>query len=133
MSKHDMPPPQTVRSNAPQPVRTLRDWLDHLAARDRLAVLKPNIGLKFEIAAYAKRLDGLRATVFPKPDGHPIPVVSGLVSDRSWMAEHAVGGGEAIRRPFSITVASNGLPPSGPGGRAGHMASRTEMPSSKKR
>lgn len=87
MSKHDMPPPEAMRSNAPQPVRTLRDWLDHLAARDRLAVLKPNTSLKFEIAAYAKRLDGLRATVFPKPDGHPIPVVSGLVSDRGWMAE----------------------------------------------
>jgi 2,5-furandicarboxylate decarboxylase 1 len=85
MSKHDMPPPQ--RSNAPQPVRSLRDWLDHLAARDRLAVLKSNVGLKFEVAAYAKRLDGLRATVFPQPDGHPIPVVSGLVSDRGWMAE----------------------------------------------
>ena len=51
MSKHDMPPPQAVRSNAPQPVRTLRDWLDHLAARDRLTVLKPNIALKFEVAA----------------------------------------------------------------------------------
>jgi 2,5-furandicarboxylate decarboxylase 1 len=87
MSKHDMPPPETLRSNTPQPVKSLRDWLDHLAARDRLAVIKPNTGLKFEVAAYAKRLDGLRATVFPRPDGHPIPVVSGLVSDRGWMAE----------------------------------------------
>jgi 2,5-furandicarboxylate decarboxylase 1 len=25
--------------------------------------------------------------LFPKPDGHPIPVVSGLISDRGWMAE----------------------------------------------
>lgn len=87
-----MPTPQALRSNAPQPVRSLRDWLDHLAAHGRLAVLKPNVGLKFEVAAYAKRLDGLRATVFPKPlddkiGGHPIPVVSGLVSDRGWMAE----------------------------------------------
>jgi 2,5-furandicarboxylate decarboxylase 1 len=65
----------------------LRDWLDHLAARNRLAVLKPNIGLKFELAAYAKRLDGQRATFFPKPGGHAIPVVSGLISDRGWMAE----------------------------------------------
>jgi 2,5-furandicarboxylate decarboxylase 1 len=84
MTKHEVP---THGTNAPQPVRTLRDWLDHLAARDRLAVLKPNIGLKFELAAYAKRLDGRRATMFPKPGGHPIPVVSGLVSDRGWMAE----------------------------------------------
>jgi 2,5-furandicarboxylate decarboxylase 1 len=73
--------------NQPQPVHTLRDWLDHLAARDRLAVIKPNANLRFEVAAYAKRLDGLRATLFPKPGGHPIPVVSGLTSNRGWMAE----------------------------------------------
>jgi len=73
--------------NAPQPVRSLREWLDHLGARDRLAVLKPGIGLKFDLAAYAKRLDGQRATFFPQPGGHSIPVVSGLVSDRGWMAE----------------------------------------------
>ena len=48
-------------TNAPQPVRTLRDWLDHLAARERLAVIKPNTDLKHEVAAYAKRLDGKRA------------------------------------------------------------------------
>jgi 2,5-furandicarboxylate decarboxylase 1 len=84
MTKHEMP---THGTNAPQPVRSLRDWLDHLAARGRLAVLKPNIGLKFELAAYAKRLDGQRATLFPQPGGHAIPVVSGLVSDRGWMAE----------------------------------------------
>ncbi len=84
MTKHEMP---THGTNAPQPVRSLRDWLDHLAARGRLAVMKPGIGLKFDLAAHAKRLDGLRATVFPKPGGHPMPVVSGLVSDRGWMAE----------------------------------------------
>ena len=87
MTKHEVPQGREHGTNAPQPVRSLRDWLDHLAARGRLAVLKPNIGLKFELAAYAKRLDGLRATLFPKPGGHPVPVVSGLVSDRGWMAE----------------------------------------------
>jgi 2,5-furandicarboxylate decarboxylase 1 len=84
------PPPQAVRThgdNAPQPVRTLRDWLDHLAARDRLAIVKPNADLRFEVAAYAKRLDGLRATLFPRPGGHTMPVVSGLTSNRGWMAE----------------------------------------------
>ena len=30
--------------NRPSPIRTLRDWLDHLAARDRLAVIKPRVG-----------------------------------------------------------------------------------------
>lgn len=87
MTKHEVPKGQGHGTNAPQPVRTLRDWLDHLAARDRLAVLKPHLGLKFELAAYAKRLDGRRATFFPKPGGHAIPVVSGLISDRGWMAE----------------------------------------------
>jgi 2,5-furandicarboxylate decarboxylase 1 len=50
-------------------------------------VVKPGTGLRFELAAVAKRLDGLRATLFPRPGGHPIPVVSGLVSNRDWMAE----------------------------------------------
>ena len=80
-------PARTMGDNSPQPVRSLRDWLDHLAARERLAIVKPGIGLRFELAAVAKRLDGVRATLFPRPDGHPIPVVSGLVSDRGWMAD----------------------------------------------
>jgi 2,5-furandicarboxylate decarboxylase 1 len=83
--------------NTPQPVRSLREWLDHLAARDRLVVLEPGIGLRFELAAIAKRLDGFRATVFPRPGGHPIPVVSGLVSDRGWMADAmGVESGEVL-------------------------------------
>jgi 2,5-furandicarboxylate decarboxylase 1 len=73
--------------NTPQPVRTLRDWLDHLAARERLAVVKPNVDLRFELAAFAKRLDGTRATLFPRPGGHRLPVVSGLVSNRAWIAD----------------------------------------------
>jgi 2,5-furandicarboxylate decarboxylase 1 len=89
MTKHDMAAPsgRNLGDNAPQPVRSLREWLDHLEARDRLKVLKPGTGLRFELAAIAKRLDGRRATLFPKPDGHPFPVVSGLISDRGWMAE----------------------------------------------
>jgi 2,5-furandicarboxylate decarboxylase 1 len=80
-------PERTHGDNTPQPVRSLRDWLDHLAARDRLTVVRPGTSLRFELAAVAKRLDGRRATLFPRPDGHAIPVVSGLVSDRGWMAE----------------------------------------------
>jgi 2,5-furandicarboxylate decarboxylase 1 len=74
-------------SNAPQPVRALRDWLDHLAARDRLAVIRGGVKLRHELAAIAKRLDGRRATVFPRPDGHVVPVLSGLVSSRAWIAD----------------------------------------------
>ena len=92
-------PVRTRGDNAPQPIRSLRDWLDHLAARDRLLVVRPGIGLRFELAAIAKRLDGRRATLFPRPGGHPIPVVSGLISDRGWMAEAmGVEPGEVLAR-----------------------------------
>jgi 2,5-furandicarboxylate decarboxylase 1 len=79
--------PAIAGRNALQPITTLRGWLDHLATQDRLAVIRPNTSLQFELAAIAKRLDGIKATLFPKPGGHPIPVVSGLVSDRKWIAE----------------------------------------------
>lgn len=85
--RDDLPSEHERGDNTPQPIRTLRDWLDHLAARNRLAVIKPNVDLRYELAAFAKRLDGQRATLFPRPGGHAIPVVSGLISDRGWMAE----------------------------------------------
>jgi 2,5-furandicarboxylate decarboxylase 1 len=65
----------------------LRTWLTHLAATDRLAVARPGAKLAFEIAGIANRLDGAKATLFPAPDGHAVPVVSGLTSQRAWMAE----------------------------------------------
>jgi 2,5-furandicarboxylate decarboxylase 1 len=77
----------TAGANAPRPITTLREWLDHLAARARLAVIRPNVALKYELAAIAKRLDGVKATLFPNPGGHAMPVISGLVSDRQWIAE----------------------------------------------
>jgi 2,5-furandicarboxylate decarboxylase 1 len=66
---------------------SLRGWLRHLAATDRLAVAKPGIGLKHQLAAVAKRLDGAQAVLFPQPGGHPMPVVSGFMSKRAWIAE----------------------------------------------
>src|SRR2546430_14030687 len=109
----DLEPARTHGDNGPLPVRSLRDWLDHLAARDRLVVVKPGIGLRFDLAAIAKRLDGLRATVFPRPGGHSIPIVSGLISDRGWMAE-GMGGepGEVLAR-FQ-EAASDPIPWRGP-------------------
>jgi 2,5-furandicarboxylate decarboxylase 1 len=95
--------------NRPQPIRALREWLDHLAARNRLAVIKPNADLKFEVAAFAKRLDGTRATLFPRPSGHAMPVVSGLTSNRGWMAE-AMGVEPAELLARFQNAASNPLP-----------------------
>jgi 2,5-furandicarboxylate decarboxylase 1 len=69
------------------PVSTLRGWLDRLAAAGRLAIIRPGVPLRFELAAIAKRLDGRMAAFFPRPGGHAMPVVSGLVSDRGWIAD----------------------------------------------
>jgi 2,5-furandicarboxylate decarboxylase 1 len=69
------------------PVATLRGWLDRLSQTGRLAAIRPGVSLKFELAAIAKKLDGTKATVFPKPGGHSMTVISGLVSSRNWIAE----------------------------------------------
>src|SRR5215212_5345174 len=88
MTKPQMKPTATrTGANAPRAITTLRDWLDHLAARDRLAVIRPKVALRFELAAIAKRFDGVKATLFPRPGGHTMSVISGLVSDRGWIAE----------------------------------------------
>jgi 2,5-furandicarboxylate decarboxylase 1 len=69
------------------PCTSLRGWLRHLAATDRLAVARPDVPLKHELAAIAKRLDGRQAVLFPQPGGHPMPIVSGFMSSRAWIAE----------------------------------------------
>src|SRR6476661_11186602 len=69
------------------PIRQLRDWLDRLSETDRLAVARPGVSLQFELAAIAKRLDGEKATYFPAPGNSGVDVVSGLLSQRRWMAE----------------------------------------------
>jgi 2,5-furandicarboxylate decarboxylase 1 len=65
----------------------LRQWLAHLEATGRLSVIREGVPLKHRLAAIAKRLDGAQAAYFPKPDGHAVPVVSGFVSRRAWIAE----------------------------------------------
>jgi 2,5-furandicarboxylate decarboxylase 1 len=85
--------PREAAGSETAPVTSLRDWLDHLARHDRLAIVRPGVALRFELAAIAKRLDGTKATFFPRPGGHAVNVVSGLVSRRDWIAE-AMGVGE---------------------------------------
>ena len=93
----------------PAPVATLRDWLDRLAARGRLSVIRPGVALVYELAAIANRLGGKAATFFPHPDNHAGAVVSGLVSSRAWMAE-AFGVPESgLIRHFQ-QAAANPLP-----------------------
>ena len=101
-AKGSAPGPDPAAGSAPacgaRPVPTLRDWLARLDSSGRLARARPGIPLRFTLAALAKRLDGRQATFFPEPGGdgrrHRIPVVSGLVSARAWIAE-ALGADEA--------------------------------------
>lgn len=66
---------------------SLRAWLRHLAVTNRLSTMRPGVALIHELAAIAKRLDGEQAVLFPLPGGHTIPVVSGFMSSRAWIAE----------------------------------------------
>jgi 2,5-furandicarboxylate decarboxylase 1 len=68
----------------------LRDWLQRLAATDRLAIAHKGISLIDELAAVANKLENERAVLFPEPDQHAIPVVANLFADRTWIAD-AVG------------------------------------------
>ncbi|RKR45795.1 UbiD family decarboxylase [Paraburkholderia sp. BL17N1] len=78
----------------PSGVLTLRDWLAHLARTGRLATIDRPVALEHELAAIAKRLDATQAAFFTKPGGHDVPVVSGFMSRRAWIAE-AMGVAEA--------------------------------------
>lgn len=80
-------PSNTVDTAMPPVGASLRGWLDHLQQSRRLSVIEPDTDLRFQVAAIANRLDGRSASLFPRPGGHDIPVISGLLSHRDWMAE----------------------------------------------
>lgn len=91
------------------PFTSLRGWLRHLAATDRLALIRENVALKHQLAAIAKNLDGVKAALFPRPGGHVIPVVSGFMSRRAWIAE-AMGVDESELLARFRAAADNPLP-----------------------
>ena len=68
-------------------VFSLRQWIAHLEKTGRLAKTKMGVPLNFTLAAVSKKLDGIQATLFPKPGEHETSVVSGIVSRRQWIAE----------------------------------------------
>ena len=67
--------------------RDLREWLTHLAATDRLAVAKPGLGLVHELAAVSDQMELDKAVLFPRPDGHEMPVVANLLASRKWIGD----------------------------------------------
>lgn len=92
---HDNVELNIMISEARKTVHTdLRGWLSHLSTTDRLAVIKPGAALEHELVAIAKLLDGRQAAYFPQPGGHSVPVVSGFMARRSWIAE-AMGVAES--------------------------------------
>ncbi|MEP9355849.1 UbiD family decarboxylase [Xanthobacter sp. KR7-65] len=97
-----------------QPVRPsatsdLRDWLNVLAARGDLAVAHENMSLIDEIAAVAKRTEREKAVLFPRPGGHPIPVVANLFTQREWVAD-ALGVAETHLLSHVLSAATNPVP-----------------------
>lgn len=95
---------------ADPPGASLRGWLDHLQGTGRLALARPGLALRHEVAAVAARLDGTSAVLCPRPDGHPVPVVSGLLGQRSWMAEAlGCGSDELLARVQAATTTSGAV------------------------
>jgi 2,5-furandicarboxylate decarboxylase 1 len=98
--------------NAPTPeagTLTMRAWLDHLARTDRLTTIAGPVALQHELAAIAKRLDGSQATFFMQPGAHTVPVVSGFMSRRAWIAE-AMGVAEPALLQRFRTAAEHPIP-----------------------
>ncbi len=88
---------------------SLRGWLRHLSATGRVATISKPVSLQHELAAVAKRLDGKQAAVFLEPGGHEMPVVSGFMSKRAWIAE-AMGVAEKDLLKQFRDAADNPLP-----------------------
>jgi 2,5-furandicarboxylate decarboxylase 1 len=101
------------------PFTDLREWLTHLTDTGRMAVIRSGTSLTHRLAAIAKRLDGEQATYFPQPGGHDMPVVSGFMSKRAWIAE-AMGVSESGLLQRFRSAAENPLP--------WREVSRTEAP-----
>ena len=108
MSTTTNAPAQHGRNSTP-PGADLRRWLAWLDSNGLLAKTKPGVKLEFELAGIANRLDGKQATFFPAPGGHTVPVVSGIVSDRHWMAQ-ALGVEESELLKHFQNAVSNPLP-----------------------
>src|ERR1700729_219278 len=79
---------QTTATKAGHSVHPdLRDWLQQLAATNRLAVPRGGVLLSRGFAAVVKRLELQNTVMFPSPDRHAIPGVANLFADRGWIAD----------------------------------------------
>ncbi|MEQ8346874.1 MAG: UbiD family decarboxylase [Sneathiellaceae bacterium] len=83
----------------------LRSWLDRLQSRQLLAIANPGIALTHDLAAVLEHFMGRKAVLFPSPDGHAMPVVGGIVADRSWIADAMGIAPDTVLPAFSRAVA----------------------------
>jgi len=100
---------ENVARNGTNAPADLRAWLAFLAERGKLAIAREGIGLADELAAIAKRLERDSAVLFPRPDGHEIPVVANLFAGRDWVAD-SIGVTEDQLLPRFLAAASHPLP-----------------------
>ena len=96
---------ETTAASSRRRDMALRPWLAHLEATGRLAIMKPGIKLKHELGGIANRCDGRKATLFPAAGDSNISVISGLLSDRNWMAESLGLDGVSLLEVFQTAVA----------------------------
>lgn len=71
---------------------SLRTWLEYMSERKELAVVKKNVSLTYELAAYIKHTDGKSPVFFEEVEEYNMPVVAGIASTREQFAE-ALGCG----------------------------------------
>src|SRR5438132_1627760 len=87
----------------------LRSWLAHLAERGLLAVAREGVSLTDELAAVSKSLERERAVLFPRPDGHEIPVVANRFADPNWVSDSIGVSEDQLLQRFQA-AALNPLP-----------------------
>ena len=87
MQQESVKSPPIADRSAQQPITSLRGWLDHLAARDRLAVIRRAPRCNSSLLPSPNASTASRRHCFRVRAGISMPVISGLVSRRNWIAE----------------------------------------------
>ncbi|GAX90017.1 UbiD family decarboxylase [Effusibacillus lacus] len=86
--------------------KTFRTWIEYLQSAGRLAVIDKKVGLQYEVAAIAKKLDGFQAAYFTRVEDYAVPVVSGICSTREDFAEALETDKYGVIPKFTKAVAS---------------------------
>ncbi len=87
-------------------MRSMREWLEVLAARGALRTVSREVSRVHELAAVGKRCDGKFAVLFKNVKGATMPVVTGIASTREMFAEAmGVPAAEVVER-FAAAQAS---------------------------